>query len=218
MGAKTEWFNRRLQFNAAIYQEKWNNVITTFNDPYANLGNLAFETNGPNYRVRGIEIQLNAILIRGLTLQGSAAWNSSSLQNSPYLYNVNGQPITSIQNAFGLPGSSLAESPPFAASGRLRYQWDLAADFHPFVQFGAQHQGPTHSAAGYVQTFTMPPYTTYDVFAGVSKDDWTVQSYCNNVTNVIVDELTQTTASILGYTVNRPRTCGFTYSYNFTSK
>jgi hypothetical protein len=86
------------------------------------------------------------------------------------------------------------------------------------VQFGAQHEGPTHSAAGYVQIFNMPPYTTYDAFAGVSKGDWTLQSYCNNVTNKIADMLSQTTASILGYTVNRPRTCGLTYSYNFTSR
>jgi hypothetical protein len=64
----------------------------------------------------------------------------------------------------------------------------------------------------------MPPYTTYDAFAGVSKGDWTLQSYCNNVTNKIADMLSQTTASILGYTVNRPRTCGLTYSYNFTSR
>jgi iron complex outermembrane receptor protein len=218
VGAKTEWFDRRFQFNTAIYQEKWDNVITTFSDPYANLGNLAFETNGPTYRVRGVEVQLNAILLPGLTLQASAAWNSSSLLNSPYLYNVSGQPITSIQNAFGPQGSSLAQSPPFAASGRLRYQWNLAADYHPFVQFGAQHEGPTHSAAGYVQIFNMPPYTTYDAFAGVSKGDWTLQSYCNNVTNKIADMLSQTTASILGYTVNRPRTCGLTYSYNFTSR
>src|SRR6185437_4759028 len=28
VGAKTEWFNHRLQLNFAIYQEDWNNVIT----------------------------------------------------------------------------------------------------------------------------------------------------------------------------------------------
>jgi iron complex outermembrane recepter protein len=218
VGAKTEWFNHRLQLNTAIYQEKWNNVITTFFDPYANLGNLAFETNGPDYRVRGMELQMNAIVLDGLTLQGSAAWNSSSLVNSPHLTNIYGQPITSIQNAFGAPGSSLAQSPPFAASGRARYQWSLAGDYHPFVQVGAQHQGPTHSATGYVEVFTMPAYTTYDAFAGVSRGQWTLQSYCTNFTNKIADLLTQTTASILGYTVNRPRTCGLTYSYNFTSK
>lgn len=75
-----------------------------------------------------------------------------------------------------------------------------------------------HSATGYVQTFMMSSYTIYDAFAGVSHAQWTVQAYCNNFTNKIADELTQSTASILGYTVNRPRTCGMTYNYSFTGK
>jgi outer membrane receptor protein involved in Fe transport len=218
VGAKTQWFNRKVEVNVALYQENWDNVITMFDDPYANLGNLAFETNGPNYRVRGLEAQLNAILTRGLTLQGSAAWDNSALVNNPVLTNVNGQPITSIVNPFGAPGSSLASSPPFAWSARARYEGNLPGDYHPFVQLGGSYEGPTHSATGYSQIFTMPSYVTYDAFAGVSKPQWTVQAYCSNFTNKNADLLTQSTASILGYTVNRPRTCGMTYSYKFTDK
>jgi len=166
--------------------------------------------------VRGLETQVNAIVTHGLTLQGSAAWDDSALVNNPRLIDVTGKPITSIANAFGPPGSTLASSPPFAWSARARYQWDLAGDYHPFVQVGASYEGPMHSATGYVRTFQMPSYTTYDAFAGVSHAEWNVQAYCNNFTNKIADLLTQTTASIVGYTVNRPRTCGLTYSYNFT--
>jgi iron complex outermembrane recepter protein len=218
VGAKTEWFNHRLQLNTALYQENWSNVITQFFDPTGGLGNLAFETNGPKYRVRGVELQMNAIVTHGLTFEGSAAVDSSSQLNSPYLTNIYGRPITSIPNPYGSPGSTLAQSPPFAASGRARYQWNVAGDYRPFVQVGANHQGPTHSATGYVLNYVMPEYTTYDAFAGVSRGQWTLQSYCNNFTNKIADLLTQDTASVLGHTAGRPRTCGLTYSYQFMDK
>ena len=55
IGWKTEWFDHRLQFNGAVYQEIWSNAQTGFFDPQGGLGNLAFATNGPSYRVRGVE-------------------------------------------------------------------------------------------------------------------------------------------------------------------
>jgi len=94
LGWKTQWLDHRLQVNGALYQEDWTNVQTTFFDPQGGLGNLAFETNGPNYRVRGLEIQLVARVTHGLTLTGAASWNSSDQMNSPYVNDVNGQPIT----------------------------------------------------------------------------------------------------------------------------
>ena len=72
-----------------------------FFDPGA-LGITTFGTNGPNYRINGIELQLVAQVIDGLTVQGSGSWNSSKQTNSPCLVAnnpasaSNGQCITEI--------------------------------------------------------------------------------------------------------------------------
>jgi iron complex outermembrane recepter protein len=50
-----------------------------FFDPQGGLSNLIFETNGPNYRVRGVETSLVARVTHGLTLTGAASWNSSDM-------------------------------------------------------------------------------------------------------------------------------------------
>ncbi|MBV8308493.1 MAG: TonB-dependent receptor, partial [Gammaproteobacteria bacterium] len=55
-GWKTEWLDHTVLFNGAIYQEKWTNVQTQFFHPQQGLGNLTFNTNGPDYKVKGIEI------------------------------------------------------------------------------------------------------------------------------------------------------------------
>ena len=213
-GWKTEWLDHRFQFNTAIYQENWKNVQDTFFDPTAALGNLAFETNGPNYRVRGVETQIIGRIIRGLTVTGAASWNSSSQSNSQYLTSVSGQPITSIPNPYGTPGSTLAESPPFQGNLRIRYEFDWGV-YHPFVQVGGQHQAHSHSATGYVQNYDQAAYSTYDAFAGVSKDDWTAQLYCENLTDTRADMFTSNSQQVMAITVNRPRTAGLKFSYKF---
>jgi outer membrane receptor protein involved in Fe transport len=213
-GWKTEWLDHRLQFNSAVYQEDWKNVQDVFFDPNGGLGNLAFETNGPNYRVRGVETQIIGRVTRGLTVTGSASWNSSSQTNSPYINDVAGQPITSIPNPYGSPGSTLAESPPFQGNLRIRYEFDWG-DYHPFMQVGGQHQAHSHSATGFVQNYDQASYSTYDAFAGVGKDDWTVQFYCENFTDTRADLFTSNSQQVMAITVNRPRTAGLKFSYKF---
>ena len=83
IGWKTEFFDHRLQLNGAVYREDWNNVQVAFFDPGV-LGNVGFGTNGPNYRIHGVETSFVAVLTEGLTAQGGAAWNTSKQTNSPY--------------------------------------------------------------------------------------------------------------------------------------
>ena len=137
IGWKTEFFDHRLQWNGAVYQEDWNNVQVSFFDPGV-LGNVGFGTNGPSYRVRGLETSLVAVLAPGLTAQGGASWNTSKQTNSPYLIANNpalltdpatkaeyGQPILSVQNPYGPPGITAANAPPLQINLRFRYEWNL---------------------------------------------------------------------------------------------
>ena len=216
-GWKTEWLNHRLELNGAVYREDWKGVQDTFFDPQGELGNQTFETNGPNYRVKGVEIQTVARVTHELTITGSAAWNSSNQTNSPYITSVTGQPITSIPNPYGALGSTLAESPPFAGNLRARYEITVA-DYRPFLQVGGQHQAHSHSATGFVQNYDQAPFTSYDAFAGVGKDSWVVQAYCENLTDSRADLYTSSTQSVKAVTVNRPRTAGLKFSYKFGDK
>jgi outer membrane receptor protein involved in Fe transport len=217
IGAKTEWFDHRLQINTALYQEDWTNVQTTFFDPTGSLGNQTFETNGPSYRVRGIEVQLVGRVTRELTLTGSAAWNSSNQTDSPYLISDAGQPILSIPNPFGALGSSLAMSPPFEGNLRARYEFSYMG-YLPFVQVGLQHVAHSYSATGYFFAYNQSPYTNVDASAGISRNQWSLQLYCTNVTDKRADLYTSDYESVVAETVSRPRTAGLKFSYKFSEK
>jgi iron complex outermembrane receptor protein len=229
VGWKTEWLDHRVLFNGAIYQEQWDNVQQQFFDPGA-TGNLSFVTNGANYRVRGLEIQLVGRVTTGLTIQGSAAWNSSSLTNSPYLIgNVagnaeDGKPLLSAPNPFGLKGSSLPQSPAFEGNIRARYEW-FVNDYKPFVQIGGQRTAHSRSLPGNVpaiavgeivtQEFDQPGYSTYDASLGVSKDNWTAQVVGQNLGNTNGKTFISASEAIETQTVLRPRVVELKFGYKF---
>ncbi|MGA2191378.1 MAG: TonB-dependent receptor [Steroidobacteraceae bacterium] len=234
IGWKTEWFNHRLQVNGAIYQEKWDNVQTSFFDPQQGLGNLTFNTNGPYYRVRGMELQIVAQPMAGLSINTSMAYNDSRLVNSPSLTNNNpnsqgvasggpytganttsiGQAISSVPNVYGAQGSRLAESPLFEGNIRARYEW-FAGDYRAFVQAGANHIGETLNQTGNVTPFIQPGYTTYDASTGIGKDRWTVTAYGQNLGDNLASAYTSSNQFVVTQTVLRPRVLGIRFGYKF---
>ena len=223
LGWKSEWFNRTLLFNGAIYQEKWTNVQTQFFDPQQGLGNLTFNTNGPDYKVKGIEIQFIWQPVRGLSFTGSGAWNSSQQTNSPALIVNNpfapgyGSAVPNVPNVYGAPGSRLAMSPPFEGNLRARYEWPVN-DYTAYVQAGGSHIGETISQTGNVSPFIMPGYTTYDASCGVGKDQWMVEVYGQNLTNNLASTYTSSNQFVVTETTLRPRVLGLKIGYSFKGK
>jgi iron complex outermembrane recepter protein len=241
IGWKTEFFDRHLQVNGAVYQENWDNVQIGFFDP-GETGNLAFGTNGQNFRIRGAELSIVARL-SGLTLQGAASWNSSTQTNSPSLLDTNpasvnfGHAITqkcsgtgtnckTISNLFGPPGAPSANSPPIQFNARGRYDWAINS-YNAFVQVGGQHTGhsftqsgndPAISAGGINTTllrFENPAYTTYDASLGLAKDAWTAHLFAQNLTNKETSLFTNTAQFAVAQTALRPRVLGVKFSYKF---
>jgi iron complex outermembrane recepter protein len=220
LGFKTLWLNHRLQIDGALYQEDWKNAQTEFFDPQGGLGNIQFATNGPNYRVRGAELQIIARVAEGLTVQGSTSYNDSKQTNSPSLMNDNpaspgfGQPITSVSNPYGLIGSPLANSPLLQWNLRVRDEIPVG-DYKTFWQVGAQHMGDSLSATGNVITYDQPGFTTYDAAVGVAKDAWNVQIFGQNLTSVNASTGTNAGQFVQTETVLRPRIAGVKFGYKF---
>jgi iron complex outermembrane recepter protein len=224
IGWKSEWFGHRLQFNGAIYQENWDNVQLTIDDPGV-TGNQIFAANGPSYRVRGAETSLVARVTSGLTVTGSASVNSSEVVKTLSLVDPKtGQPIL-IANPYGALGSPLALSPPFQGNLRVRYDRPIN-DYHTFYQVGVSHQGGTFSTTdqltktlqGQSVAFYNPAFTTYDAAIGVAKDAWTVGLYGENLANSQGITFSSYSEWVKADTIIRPRTLTLKFSYKFSDK
>ncbi len=213
VGWKTQWMDHRFEFNGSVYQENWKNAQVELFEPCC-FGNVSFIVNGPTYRVRGVETEAIARPLHGLSITGSAAWNSGSLTSSPLLYDTEGRPITSIPNPFGAPGSPPSQSPPFSGNLRVRYEFNLG-EYKAFTQIGGTHQAHSYSATGNATTFDQPGFSTYDGALGVGKDAWQVGLYGQNLTDARANLYENNSQAINAITVNRPRTAGVRFSYKF---
>ena len=219
LGWKSEWFGHRLEINGAVYQEDWKNAIVEFFDPQGGFGNLTFDTNGPNYRVRGGELQVVARITQGLTVLGSGSYNNGQQANSPSLIDNNtaspgyGKPLA-VTNVFGPAGTPLANAPELQANLRVRYDFTVG-EYKSFAQVGGSHVGSSNSAVGTVDNYFQHGYTTYDLSAGFAKDAWNLQFFAQNLTNVNASTWTNSAQFVMTETALRPRIAGIKFGYKF---
>jgi len=243
IGWKTEFFDHRLEWNGAIYRDYWDNVQIAFFDPGV-VGNIFFNTNGQNFTIKGLETSL-AFRYAGLTLTGAVSWNQTEQTNSPTLNNNipgtpgYGQPITfacrdafgdgcaQVVNPYGPVGSPAANAPPMQFALRARYQWILASGYVPYVQFGATHCDVSFTQAGAnpelttgpISTgrlrFENPAYSTFDASIGVSKGQWYLNAYGENISNSNASTFQSTDQFIVAQTPLRPRVLGLAFGYSF---
>ena len=159
IGWKTEWLDHRLQVNGSAYVMDWKNVQTLIYNPPI-FGNTTFGVQGPDYRIKGAELQIVARVTEGLTLQGSISHNNASETNSPCIKSTNavagnptplGNCITQVwsgalsenvplQNPLGSVGANPAFSPTIEYNLRARYDWHMN-DYKMFFMVGAEHVG-----------------------------------------------------------------------------
>lgn len=160
VGLKTDLFDRKVTFNLSAYYMEWKNIQIGFFNPAAGFGNTAFAANGPTYHIKGVEAQIVARPMDGLTIQGSGTYNESKQANSP-CFVVNNPTATdfgkclttrfssitdgvvnaplSVQSPYGTPGSVTPFSPKFQGNIRARYEWSGKAGMEWFVAAGANY-------------------------------------------------------------------------------
>ena len=97
----------------------------------------------------------------------------------------------------------------------MRYDWSFY-DYGAFVQITGDHQGHMVTATGYVPAYDIPGFTTYGASGGVSRGQWAVQMFAQNLTNSGASVDTSAGQFILQEVPLRPRVLGIKFSYKFS--
>ncbi len=230
VGLKKDFFDHRLVVNLSAYFMEWKNVQLALYQPCC-LGNTTFLVNGPDYRVKGMEVQFTARVTDQFTLQGSGSYNDNYQTNSPCLIgNEPGSPtlgkcITEIKgkpfvNPFGVEGGVSAYSPKFQGNLHGRYDWDYR-EYKPFATADINYVGEQFTQpANYTPQdspseipipdttylrFKLPAYTTWGAAVGVQRDNWTLQLVGQNLSNSHASVFSSTAQFIRSDVPLRPR-------------
>ncbi|MCF8471317.1 MAG: TonB-dependent receptor [Sphingomonadaceae bacterium] len=237
VGGKFSLLDRRLQVNFAAYQIDWSNIqITVFDQ---NISNQTFTTNLLDARIRGLEGDVTWRTTPELTFNSAFSYNDSEMtkyrKSSKVLRPLGGPLALSPKFQFNARlhwekelSSGLA---PFAQIG-IHYVGKSISDVIDNVDIRYQSSNPTLGYAASIPVtyngVTVRPgdviapvkaaqnlgsYTTAGAAIGVSKDEWRLELFGDNLTDERPELYKSGNDGELRTTTSRPRTIGLRFSY-----
>jgi iron complex outermembrane recepter protein len=166
-----------LRINGAIYMQDWKNFQYSF------LGENSFTQiqNGPNARIKGVEVDLNYNAGSGFSLSAAAAYTDAKIRQNLCEDAADAPPCTG--NVSAPRGTRLPITPKFKGSATARYEFDLGGG-KAHLQSSVSHQG---SATADIRTAAaatlgrLRAFTTVDATAGIDWDRYSVELFAVNL-------------------------------------
>ncbi|MDB6086552.1 MAG: TonB-dependent receptor, partial [Gammaproteobacteria bacterium] len=196
VGWKTQWFDHRLRWNAAVFWEDWKNFQFSFLGP----SSLTIIENGGSARIKGFENEIEWAVTNALTLSTNFTFLDPRLtQNvcgqagvtvcpgvNPAVNGGGPQPFTGTPwiGPEAPAGTNLPVTPKFKANAVARYAYDEMYGWKPFTQVSAVYQTQTSPLLlrNQLQNVGMQPaYALVDLSAGAHRDKTTIQLFVSNV-------------------------------------
>ena len=186
------------------------------------MGQLPYTSNAGSANAKGVEISSRAIVSDKMTAYATYAYTQAELtSDAPYLFNKDGS--DGAVEGDRLPGSAENQF-----SLGLNYQTEVMNDKMLDVNYGITAQSDVISKVGlHDNAETLHGFALSNLSAKVSADAWAVTFYVNNLfdkytyTSVRRDRADITSANganiqrNYGHFVNRPRTLGLKFNYQF---
>ncbi|MBO9708557.1 MAG: TonB-dependent receptor [Caulobacter sp.] len=176
-GVKTTWLGGRLTANAAVYRIDWKNRQTS---ALTADGLYSFITNSGDARIQGIEFEVAARPITGLSLTASLGYTDAKLTEDQ------GNADILVDGSSGKKGDKLTSVPDWTASASAQYVWPLRFEgLNGLVRADYAYTGDMSSAfrPTYVYYDKFGSFSTINLRAGVEADDWGVYAFVTNLTN-----------------------------------
>ena len=242
-GWKTSWMDNRLTFNGAAFRQEWED----FQFSILGANGLTEIKNANQARINGLEMDLNFAATYNLQLTaGMAFYDAKLTANYCGLTDLDGKPLTECVagtinpdtgEEFNGPeapsGTQLPITPEFKGNLIARYTFDVGS-MESFVQGALVYVGERESDLRLIEREILgklDAYTTFDLSAGIRKNNWSVSAYVSNLFDERADlsRFTQCGEQVCGapgvvpeypdgqvYTItNQPRTFGIRFSQDF---
>ena len=172
LGLKSELLDRKLVFNADVYQINWSNMQTSGILPNTNF---AFIANAGSARVRGAEVEATLYPLAGLQLRASGSYSDARLTQD--------QTNQTLQAA-GLRGDRIPYVPEVTAQASAQYSWALSPAYQAMLRADANYNGSSWTTFPPTNTFQhyLPAYVTGSLRATLSGPaDWSVSAFVYNL-------------------------------------
>ena len=216
LGEKSSFFDHRMTANADVFLQNWNNPqVQTF------LAGFPVTVNSANARIKGIEVDLQALLHAGFDFTLSGAYTDARYRDDSALTGFSG-------------GTLVPDIAKVQASAVLHWEHELGSDRSLFGSLEEDYTG-TRTDIPYGETVTLqninqflvhlPAYSIVNVRFGMRGEsgegsEWIASVFVNNLTNnqTLLDPQPQIglqTPAFSRFTISQPLTAGLDVSYRF---
>ncbi len=174
LGFKTQWFDRQLTVNGAIYHMDWTGIQVSQND---STGAYTYTSNGGKATLDGgeLELTLRPSALPGFTLGLTGRYSVQKLaEDNP-----------AVGTYYGLKGQEIPYSNKLGGSVSVDQEFTLA-QLPAFVHVDATYTGKGHTALDPRDpTYrTIGNYAIVNLRTGIDNDSWSAAIYAKNLTNV----------------------------------
>jgi outer membrane receptor protein involved in Fe transport len=209
IGAKIEVFDRRLYVNASGFYYKYDDkqLRTTLIDPI--FGPLDVLGNIPKSSVKGVEFDITARPIDGLSVGASIVYLDAQIDR---FSGINGGGTPGVYDSTRMP-----LTPKYQTSANLDYRFPLSEGLNASFGGNVTYRSKTNATIGNEFAFELPGYTLVDLRAGIgaSDDKWRVQLWGKNILNQFYrTNVVRFQDSVIAYT-GYPATYGATLSVRY---
>ncbi len=177
-GVKSTWLGGRLTANLSIYQIDWKERQTS---ALTADGLYSFITNAGDARIRGLELEVTAKPITGLTLNGAIGLTDAELIEDQANADI------LVDGSTGLKGDKIPLVPDMTASASATYIWPIGDSFNGMVRADVAYTGEMASTfrPTYVYYDRFGDFATVNLRAGIEGDDWGAYVFVQNATNAV---------------------------------
>ena len=204
VGSKSRFLNNRLSINADAFYVKWKNIQQGV---YLPTCAYTYNANAGEAVSKGIEFEIKAKPMAGLTLSASGGYVKAELSNDKGLEN-------GIVGA--VAGAQIQGVPKYNAAVNAQYNFSAFGDKSAFVMGGVQWVGSSKGSLNPEQTdYERPAYHTAHVSAGMAFDRFSVTVFVKNaLDDDTVIQHPQIASIVQGYRV-QPRSIGMSVAAKF---
>lgn len=222
LGIKSTWMDGRLVFNAAAFLQE-------FNDYQAQSFNVEFQTffleNAAQLETKGLEMQLIAKPIDGLTLSANATLLDAEFVSYPGAECYPGQPVCGADNTFDASGQDLPASAKTTYTLQGMYEFPLAEAWQGFVEANYYHRSAINFDLASAPITEVGSIDLVGASIGVQTGNLRLSLFCRNCTDErypasiglwVGDSATYGVATALqDWGINSVRNWGVSASYEF---
>ncbi|PKP98806.1 MAG: TonB-dependent receptor, partial [Alphaproteobacteria bacterium HGW-Alphaproteobacteria-13] len=203
---------RGIYFNLTGYQIDWTNMQVSART--AGAGSVfGLISNVGAARVKGVEAELNASPVQGLSLIGNVSYTDAKLSEDQ---------VSSIVIAAGRKGDRLPFVPKWNVSASAEYLWPLSSSLEGLIRIDGSYVGSTYSTLARTDVYRrkVDEYTVFNARLGVQgiEGGWSAHLYVNNVFDAAAITTRSSSGNTGGLTTTyglAPRTIGLNLTKRF---